>query len=325
MTVDHSYHHPSPHRLYAFELNNMACALLRYGEFDAARETLEDALNLVYSGSGHNLPMAIPSSQLHLFAQQRLHRAFLRLSQFSSASSSWIPSEFLQVSLVASNDGQALKRAALNHGKTDDSLHFTCVLIRDAPLLCPDRLDLDKESGIILFNYALANYLLTCVTDGMEALPQNETLLSALSFAQTTFGTILDQVLLDMDSCLEEGDSPAAQQHQAQHQNAYDQQLSTIYLSMLFLAISGHIHRDSGDFGASMSAQFAMQGLLEIVGKHEILYHVQQHVSFGASRQANANHSSTNTCVRSKDCERSGANTGDDQHSANPAAMGGAA
>ena len=234
-------------RTHACALNNMAIAMMVRGEFAAAVATLDDSLSIMFRHKQEsNSPM------LQEFAHQRVKAASSLLSSFVFPRSFMA---YLRISTVESNDMQSLKKEFLAQEATS-LLAFSAILIRDATSHSQQRIDFDRESGIILYNYGLACYLLTALTQKNQLKCDS---VRSLLMSHTTFSNIL----FELDDATED--------------------LESVFLAMLVLSSSSKIFRSRNDVDKAEEADEAAITLLTAVEEEMTRFHMEENLVSAAA------------------------------------------
>jgi hypothetical protein len=222
-------------RTQACALNNMAVTMMRRGEFQAAVSTLNDSLSIMFRQKDHH----------NNFAQERVTEASTLLSKLSTPRSFMA---YMSVTAVDSNDIESLKRASLSEEASSPMAFFAVLVCDPCSSSSEDRIDFDRESGIILYNYGLACYLLS-------ALAQSDHLKSdsvgSLLLSHTTFTNIL----LECEDATDD--------------------LESVFLAMLVLSCSGKVFRARNELANATEAEEAADTLLSAVQEEMSMYEIR--------------------------------------------------
>eukprot|EP00522_Entomoneis_paludosa_P005887 CAMPEP_0172457026 /NCGR_PEP_ID=MMETSP1065-20121228/19412_1 /TAXON_ID=265537 /ORGANISM="Amphiprora paludosa, Strain CCMP125" /LENGTH=267 /DNA_ID=CAMNT_0013210461 /DNA_START=219 /DNA_END=1022 /DNA_ORIENTATION=- len=146
----------------AFALNNIGVTMMMQGRFDQAASTLKDSLTLVRMALGRSFGNQAKIEVINSFATEKLRFASSRLSQMTAATFCSSSCENnVNIAAVESNDFQSLQVASSRRSILSSSIY--ALIIREPCQAQQEQIpesDLELESGIILYNYGLACYLM---------------------------------------------------------------------------------------------------------------------------------------------------------------------
>ena len=232
-------------RRQACALNNMAVSMLRLGEFEYAIEALDSALSIMYCqnqgvidvGNCHGRSPGGCTEKLCLYhyGLDRVKAVQTRLTKLTHPRS---VVAYLRVYAVETNEILSLLKAC----QTKEASAFFAIQIRDPTQT--GRLDFDRESGIILYNFGLACFLSKALSFAPSpvATCRRQDVERSLEFARSTFANILSEYQEPTDN------------------------LESVFCAMLILSTTSKIFRARQQEATAQEAEYAVQSLYNAVG-----------------------------------------------------------
>lgn len=233
----------------ACALNNWGVSMLLRGDYEDATTTIKDALSvlrLVLSPNNEH------KSNLTNAVQRKAKKAVSRLSKLSKEACG--SSYLANIIAIESNDFQQLRSASLPQASAIAKSSYHAVFIREQ-LSSDEETNAERESGIMLYNYALSCFLLstTCQTECPLNDENKSEIFSgiahrSLQLAHRTF----TKRLMHMDDISED--------------------LESVYFTTLVLQCSSKMFRVQENHSKANEAECAMNDLVAAVEDEHLDY-----------------------------------------------------
>uniref|UniRef100_A0A7S2YSK5 Uncharacterized protein n=1 Tax=Entomoneis paludosa TaxID=265537 RepID=A0A7S2YSK5_9STRA len=254
----------------------MGVQMMLQGGYENAANTLKDALTIL--SLMLHCRQDTPPEQVEQLLQERLQRATTRLSQKHSKTTLLLHPV---VSAVESNDFQSLKTASLrprNDTPKLEHLSFSAVLIREPGMNGGDEesVNFDRESGIVLYNFGLACFLLAAFTNNKkksqqyQTIEEDETLAKKLAgFERTAHKSLLlahssfSKIIM---ACEDAADD-----------------LESVFLDTLVLSCSSQIYRVRHQLEKAQEVDEAMDSILMAIEDEYVSALIQNEVVAAAA------------------------------------------